>query len=876
MKKNKFLFLFLFLLISPLLIPQSNYEKKFVTVIPGEEYEAGWLHRVFFGAHWRELWTTPVQAEVLDLDNFAGGLTPFERGGGYQTKSLKFKGKDGRIWKFRSLNKDPKKVLPLELQESIVADILQDQISASNPLAPLVVAPFLDTVGILQSRPTLVLIPDDEKLGEFRNDFANLLGMIEEHPDEDSPSFEKAEKVSGTFKLFETLEKKRDHRVNKAEYLKARLVDIFLGDWDRHTDQWRWVRYDKGEDKIWYPIPRDRDQAFAKYDGFFPAIASYLTLQLTNFGYGYPQVEDITWNGRYLDRRFLTEIDKKSWDSVTAFVHSKLTDELIVQAVNQLPPEFYAKAGEELISKLKSRRDKIFEFSNDYYEFVNEVVEIFCSEKDDYVEVNRLSDYETEVGIYKLDKDSGVKNPPRRTPFYYKIFDNNITDEFRINLLDGDDKVVVNGNVNRSPLVRVIGGSGQDELEDNSIVQGYFLSVTPISDAENKATMYDKGNETKIKFGSGTCWDDDKYPEPKDEFEKYEPKLRDRGSDLIYKTVIGFNSDDGFILGSGLTLNSYNFRMDPLEYSIDFSAAYATNPKSYIISFNGDFYSLIKGALLNLDFYLSELSLTKYYGFGNETDFDKDLEAADYYQLNQEILTIYPSLKFPLVKNLSAGFGFSYNYSDVSLENDTLLSSFGNSNYGINTMKLGGIHTSLEFDSRDVAANPLEGFFLKLSGSYYPEIMDNKSLFAKAGFDARTYFTTNFITDVTLALRGGGEKLFGTYPFFKAAFLGGGDNLRGYNRNRFSGDASLFGQAELRFYLTDLKLIINGRFGFFAFAETGRVFVEHDPPRRTEKWHPSYGGGFWISYLSRTVNLNLALANSEETLVFYFLTRFMF
>jgi hemolysin activation/secretion protein len=137
----------------------------------------------------------------------------------------------------------------------------------------------------------------------------------------------------------------------------------------------------------------------------------------------------------------------------------------------------------------------------------------------------------------------------------------------------------------------------------------------------------------------------------------------------------------------------------------------------------------------------------------------------------------------------------------------------------------------------------------------------------------RSYHTANFITDATLALRAGGEKIFGTYPFFKSAFLGGGDNLRGYNRERFSGDASLFGQAELRFYLTDLKLIINGRFGFFGFAETGRVYIEND---NSEKWHSSYGGGLWVSYLNRAVNLNLALANSEETLIFYFLTRFMF
>ncbi|RPI66505.1 MAG: hypothetical protein EHM47_16500, partial [Ignavibacteriales bacterium] len=155
MKKNKFLFLFFFLVSASQLFPQNNYDKKYITRIPGPEYEAGWLHKIFFGAHWRDLWITPVQAEVLDLNNFAGGLTPIEKGGGYQTKSLRLKGEDGRIWKFRSINKDPKKVLPPELQESLVGDILQDQISTSNPLAPLIVAPILDSLGILQAKPTL-------------------------------------------------------------------------------------------------------------------------------------------------------------------------------------------------------------------------------------------------------------------------------------------------------------------------------------------------------------------------------------------------------------------------------------------------------------------------------------------------------------------------------------------------------------------------------------------------------------------------------------------------------------------------------------------------------------------------------------------------
>ena len=46
-----------------------------VAVVPGPQYGTGWFHRLLFGAHYRDLWTTPMAAEWLDLDRFAGGLT---------------------------------------------------------------------------------------------------------------------------------------------------------------------------------------------------------------------------------------------------------------------------------------------------------------------------------------------------------------------------------------------------------------------------------------------------------------------------------------------------------------------------------------------------------------------------------------------------------------------------------------------------------------------------------------------------------------------------------------------------------------------------------------------------------------------------------
>lgn len=397
------------LLLSHQNFSQSDSTGKFITVIPGAEYDAGWLYKIFFGEHWRDIWTTPVKVEVLDLNKFAGGLTPIEKGGGMQTKSLRFKGGDGQTWKFRSINKDPSKVLPPELRESIVEDILKDQISASNPVSALVVVPMINKVNILNAEPKLVYLPEDEKLGEFRKEFGGMSGFIEVHPDVDKENeidFEGASAVKGTYKLFDYLSEKRSEKINSIEFLKARLMDVLLGDWDRHMDQWRWAKYEGDEYGEWHPIPRDRDQAFAKYDGLFPSIAEYLVPQLTHFGYEYPQIKDLTWNGRYLDRRVLTELDRFTWNSMTQFVQINITDSVIDSAVRRLPDEYFSLAAEEISNKLKSRRDKLHEISEEYYNRVNKFAEVYASDKDDYVVINRIDDQQTSVAVYKRDNDN--------------------------------------------------------------------------------------------------------------------------------------------------------------------------------------------------------------------------------------------------------------------------------------------------------------------------------------------------------------------------------------------------------------------------------------------------------------------------------------
>ena len=114
-------------------------------------------------------------------------------------------------------------------------------------------------------------------------------------------------------------------------------IDTWINGDGQNLIQW----HNGNEIKIWKPIPRDRDQAFTKYDGVFPFVAAYIVPQLNNFGKDYPQIEDLTWNGRFLDRRVLTELSKTTWDSVTFFVKLKITDEVIDSAIKRLPPEVY-------------------------------------------------------------------------------------------------------------------------------------------------------------------------------------------------------------------------------------------------------------------------------------------------------------------------------------------------------------------------------------------------------------------------------------------------------------------------------------------------------------------------------------------------------
>ncbi len=98
--------------------------------------------------------------------------------------------------------------------------------------------------------------------------------------------------------------------------------------------------------------------------------------------------------------------------------------------------------------------------------------------------------------------------------------------------------------------------------------------------------------------------------------------------------------------------------------------------------------------------------------------------------------------------------------------------------------------------------------------------------------------------------------------------------MRGFIRERFAGDAAVMAGSEIRMPLAKIRVIIPGVVGFSAHAETGRVFYSEETS--SDKWHPSVGGGLWVSYLKESIILNFTLSSSSETDQFYITTAFMF
>ena len=809
------------------------------TVVAGPHYGASGLHKWLFGKHYRTLWMTPIRVEILDLGTFAGGLKPVKQGGGLQTQSLRFEGADGREYAFRSVNKDASKILPPDLRQTLAAKIAQDQISAAHPAGAVVSAPLARAAGVLQAEPRLVYMPDDPRLGEFRTEFAGVLGFIEERPDENEDparAFAGALEIVSTDDLYKIIEEKPGNYVDAEQFLRARLLDVFMGDWDRHRDQWRWAKVKDGDRFLWVPIARDRDQAFVLFDGLLLGFARQTFPQLLKFGPKIDAPVGTTWNGRDLDRRFLSPLSRPVWDSTAADLVALLTDEAIDSAVARMPAEYQAINGPALRTALVQRRGQLPHAADRYYRLLAGQVDLHTTDHADSAAVIRVDGNHVQVKVFtEAARASGAP------PYIDRTFSTSETSDIRLYLHGDNDLAVFEGKGSMPITVRAIGGKGEDVFDDPG--------------KNGKVHFYDEGG-TSTAVGHGVNTKDWPKPEPGD------VGPRDWGARHAYAALVAGGPDIGVLFGGTASYFRYGFRKVPYSSKWRLRLGYATEAQTL----NGDVLGDIR--LENSTTYFtilaraSGISTLNFYGFGNNTP---ETEPASFYRVRQNQFTLEPGVTFSLTKRATLTLSALGVYSVTKDDEDRFIGT----QTVLGTGEFGQIGAAalLEWGATNLAMTA-SGVSATIGGSVYAPVWSVPSTFGEV------HGVVNWSWNLyakgprpTLAFRVGGARVWGDYPFMNAAFIGGGATVRSLRYNRYAGDASVYGGAELRLRLARTSALLASDLGVMGLVDVGRVFLEGES---SDTWYPGYGGGIWLAFLNGRTRATVSVAGGQGSARFYF------
>lgn len=867
--------------------------QEYVTATAGEHYDVDGVLRTLGGANWRDLWATPVRVPVLNLREYAGGLEA-EEAGGRQSRTLHFRGADGHRYIFRSTDKFLHgEALPEALRHTPGGDLLQDQISALLPSAGLLVGPLYEAAGLLHPWPTLVVMPDDPALGEFRDVYAGMLGVIEENPQEgpdDTPGFAGSSKLVGVDKFLERMDETWEHRPDAAEYLAARLIQFMIADTDRGSDQWRFADFPNpsGPGRLWRPVARDHDFAFMLPQGLVGRASVMAYPKLSYFDGTFESLPTLTYMTRAMDRRMLVSLPRERWDSVVTAMQTQLTDDVFRAVVDRLPEEWEPYAGDRLFAGLQGRRAALPGIADEFFHMVSYEADVHATAEAERAEIERLADGSVEVRLY--GEDAAVTapvavspSPPSdsaRTsaaasavPYFQRRFMPGQTREIRVYMLGGDDMVHVTGRAEESIRVRVLGGGGDDELVDSSSVSqgGWFTR------------FYTAHGDDRVVRGPVTAVDSRTFPEsypgrpldiaqrlpptgavePPDEdddetpdaatarrqedavYRLLRPTYRDWGRKSGFHPEADFRSGSGLLVGAGAQYERYGFRREDYKYLLDGRVLYSLDTGGFGAELFAGYHPENTRLGLSLDLSATQFETFRFFGYGNDTDAADDVSA----RVHRDQVTLRPAL-FRETHSSYIGIGPIVRYGSPNYDDGSPIDV--QQPLGADAFAQAGVAADLRLDSGFHFGADAHGYALEIGGAAYPALLDVTEAFGGARGVARAWIP---LGRPFLALRAGGQKVWGAFPVHEAAFLGGRTSLRGFETDRFAGDASVFGSTELHLPLGSVELLVRGDLGVFGLADAGRVFVGDDSPGG---WHTSIGGGVWFATLGQMVSLAYA------------------
>lgn len=783
-------------------------------------------HKFLLGDNYRRLWATPVSLRIFHLEKEKGGLKILQPGGGMQTKSLRLEDPSGQEWVLRTVQKFPARVLPKNLRETIAKDIVQDQISAEHPFAPLTVPTMAGALGVPHANPEIVYVPDDPALGKYRKDYANQVFLFEEREPLD------ASKTDNTEKAQDKLQDDNDNRVDQKLVLRARLLDMLLGDWDRHEDQWRWERVKNDTGIVYKPVPRDRDQVYYHSVGALPWLVSrYLLMaKFQDFQERIRSISRWNLNARNFDRYFLNSLNQQDWEEQIAYVQNTLTDDLIEKAMRKMPLVIYNENGLSIKHKLIARRNILKEQALTYYSALAATVTVSTSEKHENLNITNLPGGQVNVKINKIKKDGKEEQV-----IYDRTFDPKVTHEIRLYGLGGPDVYNMHGAAHSPITVRMIGNDKKDEFIADKDVKGkgnrYIYDVPKIKTElpKHQARIDISGDTTLTHFD----------------------RLGYKYDFLQPLALASYSRDYGFVLIGSLVYQKQGFGKDPYAFRQALKISYGFGVSSLLVNYTGDFKEVVKHNDLEISVLSKGPNYNSYFfGIGNNTQFvnagDKD---AHYYRNVYNYLNADVRLKHTYGNWIAtAGVAGQYYNGDKDGNVGRYLNDYKAAHPAENVFAGQGnvgLVAGFSFDTRDKGSiTPHRGVYWNTNFTAMKALNPNARDYGQVQSEFSFLLNPDRDSVLVFANRIGGGTTLGNASFYQQLKLGGSQNLRGYYTWRFTGKTMLYNNFEVRLKLADFaSYLLPGTLGIIGFDDVGRVWI---PGEQSNTWHNGVGGGFYF------------------------------
>lgn len=332
---------------------------KSITVAASDKYKSpSFFKKIINGANYRKEWETPVTMPVFDLRK--SKLKIKELGGGQQTTSLYLVDEKNNEWVLRSIDKKVKP--PKEFMENtFIERVIQDHVSAAYPYAGLSVSHLSKAAGVIAGESYLYYVPDDTAFGKYRSVMANKVFQLISYMPESIEEFT-------TEEMMKKLHADKKYSIDQEEYLKVRLVDWLISDWDRHDGQYKWIEKTTASGKAFQIVPRDRDQAFFRSNGLLVKfISMFFMPHLRGFVKSKSDIKRLSYKAKAMDKRCTDQLSKEDWIRITKDVQNNISDGIIESAIKKQPPEIFAIRGNKIIKTLKARRNYLLENVMKYY-----------------------------------------------------------------------------------------------------------------------------------------------------------------------------------------------------------------------------------------------------------------------------------------------------------------------------------------------------------------------------------------------------------------------------------------------------------------------------------------------------------------------------